>query len=114
MKRILVVALFAAAALIPAAQAAVTSVEVNGMTPTLNGEKVTKRVVVKFDDINPADKQGAQALFTRLNLVATALCSSNPGGKGSMLTDKVEKCRTDAMVQAGKDIGAPEFSAIAK
>ncbi|MDR3528909.1 MAG: UrcA family protein [Rhizomicrobium sp.] len=114
MKRTLVAALLVAAALVPAAQAATTTVEVNGLTPTLSGEKVKKRVIVKFDDINPADKQGAQALLTRLNLVATNLCASNPGGKGSMLTDKVEKCRADAINQAAKDIDVPEFTAIAK
>ncbi len=114
MRRTLVAVLFAAAAFVPAAQAATTTVEVNGLTPTLSGEKVKKRVIVKFDDLNPADKQGAQALFNRLNLVATNLCASNPGGKGSLLTDKVEKCRAEAIIQAAKDIDAPELTAIAK
>lgn len=113
MKRSLVAVVFAAAALVQAAAAA-TSVEVSGLTPTLGGDKVKKQVVVKFDDLNPADKQGAQALFGRLNLVATALCSSNPGGKGEMLAEKVEKCRSEAVTQAAKDIGSSELTAIAK
>ena len=90
MKRTFFACVVAASIMLPAAAAAVTTVEINGLAPTLSGEKVKKRVIVKFDDINPADKAGAQALFTRLNLVATALCQSNPGGKGPMLTDKVE------------------------
>ena len=114
MKRSLVAVVFAAAALVQAASAAGTSVEVSGLTPSLGGDKLKKVVVVKFDDLNPADKQGAQALLNRLNLVATALCSSNPGGKGSMLADKVEKCRSEAIVQAAKDVGAAELIAIAK
>jgi UrcA family protein len=113
MKHSIVAVVLGAAALFQAAQAA-TSVEVSGLTPTLGGDKTKKEVVVKFDDLNPTDKQGAQALFNRINLVATALCSSNPGGKGEMLAPKVEKCRTDAVVQAAKDIGAPELLAIAK
>lgn len=114
MKRSLVAAVFAAAALAQAAAAAGTTVEVSGLTPTLGGDKVKKQVVVKFDDINPADKAGAQALFNRINLVATALCQSNTGGKGEMLADKVEKCRSEAVKQAAKDIGAAELIAIAK
>jgi len=113
MKRILCAVVVVAAAMIPAA-AATTSVEVSGLVPTAGIDKTKKVVIVKFDDLNPADKQGAQALYTRLNLVATALCSSNPGGKGSMLADKVEKCRGEAIHQAAKDIDAAELTAIAK
>jgi len=86
----------------------------SGLTPTLGGDKVKKMVQVKFDDLDPTDKQGAQALFNRLNLVAIALCSSNTGGKGSLLADKVEKCRAETVVQAAKDIGSAELIAIAK
>lgn len=114
MSRSLVAVLFATVALAQVASAAPSSVEVSGLTPTLGGDKVKKVVVVKFDDINPSDKQGAQALLSRINLVASALCSSNPGGKGSLLADKVEKCRSETVIQAAKDIGAPELTAIAK
>lgn len=114
MKRSLGVALLAAAALAQAAFAASTSVEVSGLTPTLGGDKVKKQVLVKFDDLNPSDSTGAQALLSRLNLVALALCQSNPGGKGSMIAEKVEKCRADAVKQAVKDIDVDTLSAIAK
>ncbi|GAA0544815.1 UrcA family protein [Rhizomicrobium palustre] len=114
MHRSMIAAGLALAALAGTAFAAGTSVEVSGLTPTLGGDKVKKLVVVKYDDLNPNDKQGAQALFTRLNLVATALCSSNPGGKGSLLAEKVEKCRSETVVQAAKDIGAAELIAISK
>lgn len=114
MKRTLVAVVFGAAALVQAAAAAGTTVEVSGLTPTLGGDKLKKQVVVKFDDLNPADKQGAQALFNRINLVAAALCSSNPGGKGEMLAEKVEKCRSEAVVQAAKDIGSAELLALSK
>jgi hypothetical protein len=114
MRTSFVAVVFAAAALVQAAAAAGTSVEVSGLTPTLGGDKLKKQVVVKFDDLNPADKQGAQALYSRINLVATALCQSNPGGKGEMLADKVEKCRAESVHQAAKDIGAAELIALTK
>lgn len=105
----LVCALFAAA-FIPASAA---SVEVNAMTPTLSSDTVMKRVVVKFDDLNPADSQGATALLDRINRAAAIICASNPGGTGPMLTDKVEKCRVKAVKQAVRDIGSAELAAAA-
>ncbi len=111
MKRALAVICFLAAG--QAALADGRSVIVSGNTPTLGGDIVQKKVVVKYDDLNPADKEGATALFNRINLVAGALCSSNSGGKSALLTDKVEKCRKTALDQVVKDVGTAEFSAAA-
>ena len=98
-----------AAMLVPAFAAAVT---IGAMTPTLGGDRVIKRVVVKFDDINPADATGAATLYDRINNAATFLCTSNPGGHNLLISDKVERCRAQAVKQAVKDVGSAELVAI--
>jgi UrcA family protein len=106
--------LFASAAFaLLVAPALAGSVAVTGMTPTLGDGQVLKRIVVNFDDLNPADSQGASALYTRLNAVALKLCSSNQGGTGALLADKVEKCRVKAVKQAVKEIGTDQLAAAA-
>lgn len=114
MKRALAVITIIAAVTGQAALAEGRAVTVSGITPTLGGDIVLKKVVVKFDDLDPSSKQGAEALFSRVNLVAGALCASNPSGKSAMLVDKVEKCRKTALDQVVKDVGTAEFAAAAK
>lgn len=111
MKRVLAIITVLAVSQIAFAQD--RAVTVGGITPTLSGDSVLKKVVVKYDDLNPAEKSGAVALFNRINLVAGALCSSNPGGKSALLTEKVEVCRKKALDQVVKDVGTAEFSAAA-
>jgi len=94
-----------------ASAAAAASVEVSGLTPTLGGAVVEKRVNVKFDDLNPNDAQGAAALFQRLTQVASKLCASNSNAE--LLADRIEKCRAKAVRQAVKDIDTPALSAAA-
>lgn len=90
------------------------SVQVSGMTPTLSGDRVIKRVVVKFDDLNPADASGAATLYDRINNAATFLCTSNPGGHNLLISDKVEKCRAQAVKEAVKDVGTAELAAVSR
>jgi UrcA family protein len=85
----------------------------SGMTPTLGGAVVQKKVIVKFDDLNPADNQGAAVLFARLNTVAGKLCASSLSGAGEMLADKVGQCQAKALKQAIKDVDTPALDAAA-
>lgn len=89
------------------------SVTIDAMTPTLGSIQVLKRVVVKYDDLNPSDAQGAAALYDRINTTAIQLCTSNAGGHSSLLSDKVEQCRIKAVKQAVRDIGSAELAVVA-
>lgn len=89
------------------------SVAVTGLVPTLGDDQILKRVMVKFDDLNPADSHGAATLYERLNAAALKLCTSNPGGTGPLLATKVDKCRVKALKQAVKDVGTDELAAAA-
>ncbi len=110
MSRTLIAATAFVALLTPAVAGSVT---LSGMTPTLNGDHVLKRLVVKFDDLNPGDSQGAAALYDRISHAATMLCTSNPGGTSGLISDKVEKCHAQVVKQAVKDVGAPELDRVA-
>ena len=96
------------ALLVPASAA---SVDVTAMSPTLGGGTILKRAVVKYDDLNPAEAQGAAALYARIDHVAAAICTSNPGGGNGLLADKVEACRVKAVKQAVKDVGSDALAA---
>lgn len=101
MRTIVASAMFAAM-LVPAGAA---SVVISGLTPTRGGDTLIKRSVVKYDDLNPADAQGAAQLYQRIVASASELCASNPGATMSLLADKVEKCRVKAVKQAVRDVG---------
>lgn len=101
---------FAAAALaFVALPASAASLEVSGMAPTLTGGIVKKAVVITVNQDEPA-----AALYGRINQAATLVCSSNPGGKSSLLTDKVEKCRVAAVRRAAREIGLPDVETAAR
>lgn len=102
-------AIAAVAFVVPAFAASVT---IQGMTPTLGGDRALKRTVVKYDDLDPA--KDAAALYERINRVAAALCASNPGGTGPLLSDKVEKCRVQTVKQAVRDIDSAALRAVAE
>ncbi len=105
--------LFASAAFLALiAPAFAASVTLQGMTPTLGGDRVIKRSVVKYDDLDPA--KDAAALYERINRAAGALCSSNTGGTGPLLADRVEKCRIQTVKQAVHDVGSAPLLAIAE
>ncbi|GAA0544807.1 UrcA family protein [Rhizomicrobium palustre] len=106
--------LLCAAALAATPAFAAGSVEVTGFTPTLGGAAVQKKVVVRFDDLDATDPQGAANLYQRLNLVAGKLCASNDGGNSALLTTRVEECRVKALAEAVKSVGTPALAAVAK
>ena len=98
-----------AALLAPALAASVT---IDGMTPTLGGDLILKRVVVNYS-LNPADAKDAAVLYAQIDTAAQHLCASNPGGAGGLLADKVEKCRVQAVKAAVKAIDSPALAAAA-
>jgi UrcA family protein len=108
MSRIFFASVALAALVAPAFAASVT---IQGMTPTLGGDRVTKRTVLKYDDLDPA--KDAAALYDRINRVAAALCASNPGGSGPLLSDKVESCRVQTVRQAVRDVGSEPLETVA-
>lgn len=106
--------IFAAATFVALIVPAVAgSVTMDAMAPTLSGDAVLRRTVVKFDDLNPADTKDAATLYDRLNRVALALCTSSPGGKTALMADKAETCRARTVKQAIHDVGSSALTAAA-
>lgn len=86
---------------------------VRGFAPTLGGETVQRQVGIKMADLNPADKAGAATLYARIAHAADVVCSGGVGGKSALLATKVERCRTEAIARAVKDIDTAELKAVA-
>jgi len=107
--------LFAFAALtLFALPASAATVEVYALSPTLGGDTVAKKVMVRYDDLKPGDTNGAAALLDRITHTATQVCSSNPGGTTSLLGNAVAKCTTKAVKRAVHDIAVPELDRLAE
>lgn len=94
--------------------ATAASVDVSGMAPTLSGDTLQMRTVVQYGDLNPNDKQGAVALLDRITKAADAVCTSDRTRNSLLVAPKIKKCRTQAVAQAVKDVGAPELTAAAQ
>lgn len=105
---------FAAAAFVTLAVPALAgSVTMDALAPTLSGDTVMKRAVIKFDDLNPADAKDAATLYERLSHAAMALCTSNPGGKTGIIADKAEQCRINTLKKAISAVDTAALKAVA-
>jgi UrcA family protein len=110
MTRILSFAAAFAALSIPALAASLT---MDAIAPTLGGDTVVKRMVIKIDDLNPADAKDAAVLYERLDKAATTLCSSNPGGNSALIADAVAACRKKALKRIVGQVDTPALDAVA-
>jgi UrcA family protein len=110
----IVLGAIAALCLASAAYAAGTSVTVSGLAPTMNGEQIKKQTVVKYADLNPADKAGAAALLARIQAASLAVCTDARTRSSLLVADKVAACRAKAVAQAVKDVDTPEIAAAAE
>jgi len=107
-------ALAAAAAVLMAASAdaATTTVSVQGMAPIEEGSFQLRQTTVRYGDLNIASKDGASALLARIDQAAAATCKSErlPSATVKQL---VKQCRTQAVDQAVANVHSPELTMVA-